>query len=64
MKVSIEKDRTTHDIKHCPTGDALLKKLALCAEEVILTKNGEIILPSEELKETDEVHILSVISGG
>jgi sulfur carrier protein ThiS len=64
MKVTIERDRSTHDIKQCKTGTDLLRELSLCAEEVILTKNGEIIMPEEPLSEKDDVHILSVISGG
>lgn len=64
MRVTIERDKSTHEIKDCHTGQALLKRLSLCAQEVILTKNGEIVMADEELCDTDEVHILSVISGG
>jgi sulfur carrier protein ThiS len=64
MKVSIERDESVHQIADCATGTALLKKLSLCAQEVILTKNGEIIMPEESLSENDEIRVLSVISGG
>jgi len=42
----------------------LLEKLNINPVEVITTRNNELILEDEELKEGDSIKILSVISGG
>lgn len=42
----------------------LLKKLGINPVTVIISRNNELILEDEKLKNNDEVKILSVISGG
>jgi len=46
------------------TGYDLLTKLSINSQSVILVRNGEVVLPEEELFDGDKVDILSVISGG
>jgi sulfur carrier protein len=41
-----------------------LKKCNLVPESVIATRDGEMILEDEVLKEGDEVRLIAVISGG
>lgn len=42
----------------------LLKKLDINPVTVIVSRNSELILDDEKLKNNDEVRVLSVISGG
>lgn len=42
----------------------LLKKLSMNPVTVIVSRNNELILEDEKLKNNDEIRILSVISGG
>ncbi|MBI2101178.1 MoaD/ThiS family protein [Candidatus Woesearchaeota archaeon] len=42
----------------------LLKKLKINPVTVIVSRNNELILEDERLKDNDEIKILSVISGG
>lgn len=42
----------------------LLKQLGLNPEIVLVTKNNVLVTEEDMLKNTDEVKILSVISGG
>jgi sulfur carrier protein ThiS len=43
---------------------AALKKADILPESVIATKNGELILEDEILKDGDMIKLVSVISGG
>ena len=42
----------------------LLRELKLNPEEVLVSRNGEILPESERLRDEDEVEIIKVISGG
>ncbi len=42
----------------------LLKKININPVTVIVSRNNELILEDEKLKDNDEIKILSVISGG
>ena len=42
----------------------ILQKLKINPVTVIVSRNGELILETEKLKDNDEIKILSVISGG
>ena len=42
----------------------LLNKLNINPVTVIVSRNNELVLEEEKLKEKDEIKILSVISGG
>ncbi|MDO8480267.1 MAG: MoaD/ThiS family protein [Nanoarchaeota archaeon] len=63
MKVYLE--RTGKEVELRATdGRDLLKQLKIPEAEAILVRNNEVVLPDEALRETDDIHILSVVSGG
>jgi sulfur carrier protein ThiS len=64
MKIFIEKTDEKINLKFEGEAKALLKKLKINPEEVIVVKNGELISEEEKLSDSDYVKILSVISGG
>ena len=66
MKVYIEKDDKTLDIKldKSMVLKELLKELDTSVESVIVQKNGSICLEDATVNDTDELRILSVVSGG
>ncbi len=66
MKVYIEKDDKTLDIKldKPMVLKELLKELDTSVESVIVQKNGSICLEDATVNDTDELRILSVVSGG
>jgi len=41
-----------------------LEKISVIPESIIATRNGEMILDDEILKDGDEVKLIAVISGG
>ncbi|MBN1385899.1 MoaD/ThiS family protein [Candidatus Woesearchaeota archaeon] len=63
MKVYIEKDDKELSMKATDAG-RLLKKLGINPETALIIKNNELVTADEKLKETDEIKIISVISGG
>lgn len=64
MKIFIEKTNTEKKMKFKGTVKALLKKLKINIEEVIVARNGEIVSEEVILNGKDDVKILSVVSGG
>ena len=64
MNVFIEKENKQLVLKKNCTGLELLKKLKINPDTVLLVKNNEIVLPEENLSKTDDIKILSVVSGG
>ena len=64
MKVFIEPDNETKEIEFSGTVSQLLKKLNINPETVIAAKNDELVPEDVELKDSDEVKLLAVISGG
>jgi sulfur carrier protein len=64
MKIFIEKTNTGKKINFNGTVKALLKKLKINIEEVIVARNGELISEDDVLNNKDSVKILSVVSGG
>ena len=64
MKVFIEKDNKEIQIDRSCTGKELLQELGINPTTVLLIRNNEAVLSDEPLSETDEIKILSVISGG
>jgi len=65
MKVFIEKENKLLELDEKQiSGDQLLKKLKINPSEVLIIRNGEVILSEENLNNSDEIKILSVISGG
>ena len=67
MEINVikERDRTTEKISFSgKTVKELLDFLKVNPEVVIVTRNNEIILPEEKLKNKDKIELLSVVSGG
>jgi sulfur carrier protein ThiS len=64
MEVYIEKTQSTVLYEKACTAQELLEHLNIIPSTVLIVKNGEVILPDEALSETDEVKLLSVVSGG
>jgi len=64
MKVYIERTNKHQTVKNVKTAKELLEKLGINQKTVIIVRNGTVIIPEEKLREKDEIHILSVISGG
>ncbi len=65
MKVYIEKDNKNLEIKKSRyTGKKLLEELGINASAVILVRNDEVVLEDEYLEDSDDIKILSVVSGG
>lgn len=64
MKIYIEKDDKLLELKKNMTGLELLKELNINPNTVIIVRNNEVILSEEKLSETDDVKIISVVSGG
>ena len=63
MRVYLERTKKLIELR-ARSGRELLKQLSLPEAEVILVRNNEVVLPEEELRETDDITILSVVSGG
>ncbi len=53
-----------HEVKPGMTLLDSLKKINMLSESVIATRNGEMILDDEILKDGDVVKLIAVISGG
>ena len=64
MKVYIEKEQKRVEIAKSCTGAELLKQLEIPETTVLIVRNGEVALPDENLKEDDDIQLLSVVSGG
>lgn len=63
MKVFIERTKEFVEVSSGVVSD-VLKSLKLLPENVLVTKNTVLVTEDELLEETDEVKILSVVSGG
>jgi len=64
MKVYIEKQDKHITIKFRGTAKKLLKQLKINSQQVLVSRNGALITEDEQLKDTDSIILLSVISGG
>ncbi len=64
MEVFIEKTGERKQISFNGTAKKLLESIGVNYEEVIITRNSEIITLDEEVKESDSIRVLSVVSGG
>jgi sulfur carrier protein ThiS len=64
MRISIESKNQTRSIKFEGTGRALCKKLGINPETVLVLKNRTLVSDDEKLVDSDEVKLLSVVSGG
>ena len=63
MKVFIEKDNKTTDVK-AKTIKEVLDKLKINPITVLTVVNDELVTEDKKLSDKDEVKILTVISGG
>ena len=64
MKVFIERTSSTKNLTFSGSVKQLLDKLEIISEDVIVSRNDEIVTLRDKLKDKDDVKILSVISGG
>lgn len=64
MKIYVEKTNKQLNLKFKGKVKGLLKKIGLNPEVVLVTKNNVLVTEEDMLKNTDNVKILSVISGG
>ena len=66
VNVSVDRENKNYsvDFDGIPSVLELLKKLKINPVTVIVSRNSELILEDEKLKDNDEIKILSVISGG
>lgn len=64
MEIHIESTEEKKNIKFKGSAADLLKKLEINPETVVVIKNNTMITNEEILDNQDEVHILSIISGG
>lgn len=63
MKIFIEKENKHIELK-AKDGFDLLKQLNINESEVLIIKNNKVVLTEDTLEESDEIKLLSVISGG
>ena len=64
MKIFIEKQNTTKNIRFKGDVKSLLEKLGINPETVVVVKDDELVLLDEKVSDDDFVKVLSVISGG
>jgi thiamine biosynthesis protein ThiS len=64
MKVFIENQNKTKSLKFTGNILQLLKKLKINPEEVVVACNNNIVTNDYELSDSDDIKILSVVSGG
>ena len=64
MHIYIEQQNKKLNKKFKGNAKKLLDELGISASAVLIIKNGELITEDEILKNTDEIKLLSVVSGG
>jgi thiamine biosynthesis protein ThiS len=64
MEVIFEKDGTKRKLEFQGTAKQLLLKLKVNPETVLVARNDEILDSDARLKDSDNVLIVSVVSGG
>lgn len=64
MKIFVERENKSKQIKFNGKVSQLLQQLKLNPTTVLVSRNNNLVTESDVLKDTDEVKILSVISGG
>ena len=64
MKIFIEREKKIQETSFNGKVKALLKKLVLNPEIVLVTRQGKLLTEEDTVKDTDEIKIISVISGG
>ncbi|KHO46113.1 MAG: hypothetical protein QS98_C0005G0060 [archaeon GW2011_AR3] len=64
MKIFLERQNQKISRKFNGKALDLIKQLRLNPEEILIVKNSSLVTEDEPLSDSDEVKILSVISGG
>ncbi|MCA9477623.1 MAG: MoaD/ThiS family protein [Nanoarchaeota archaeon] len=64
MKITIERTKETIEKEFSGKAMDLLKEIGVLVEDVLIIKNGQLVTEDEELDDSDEIKLLSVISGG
>jgi sulfur carrier protein ThiS len=64
MDVFIEKTAERRKLKFSGTVEALLKRLKLNSESVIVVKDRTVVTEKDRISDKEYVEILSVVSGG
>ena len=64
MEIFIERENIKKKIKFNGTVSKLLRQLKLNPAAVLVARNSTLVTESDKLNDSDEVKILSVISGG
>ncbi len=64
MEAYIERTKKKVTISFKGSVQALLEKLELNPEIVLVTRNNDLLTENDSIKNTDKIKILSVISGG
>lgn len=64
MKIFLERTQETIEKEFEGSAKDLIKLLGMNTEELLIIKNGELVTDEEILDNSDEIKLLSVISGG
>jgi sulfur carrier protein ThiS len=64
MKVFVERTRESKSIQFEGTVNLLLESLGINPEEVLVTRGDELLTESDSVSNSDNIKLLSVISGG
>jgi sulfur carrier protein ThiS len=64
MMVYIQKEAQTLQMEYSGTAGALLEKLKVNPEVVLIVKDGALITPDDDISGAQKIELLSVISGG
>lgn len=64
MKIFIEKENLNKELKFNGTVEELLSKLKINLTSVMVVRNNELVTEDEKLSDSDQIKILSVVSGG
>ena len=64
MNVFIERTGERKKVKSIGLVRDLLKLLAVNPETVLIVRNGAVVTEEDALEESDEIKLLSVVSGG
>jgi sulfur carrier protein ThiS len=60
----MERTQEATELEFTGSAKDLLDKLHICAEDVLIIRNGQLVTEDESLETTDSIKLLSVISGG
>ena len=64
MKVFIERKNKQIEVKFSGKVSDLLEKIEINPETVLVVRKNEMLTPDRNVKDEDEIKLLSVISGG